>query len=138
MSANAARILDSIDIGFEYACRGDESQAADFVLDTSQQVERCPWKGRGKGFKTLTQSSELFIYAKDRLAHPIEHLNVLGFLTHPDSSFELDMSCVTDHQIRSMAGEAMAMPTLSVVMLSLIYAMEKAGQDACGGSASSS
>ena len=116
-------MLDSIDLAFQVACQGDESKAQDFVLDISQQVERFPWKGGGEGFKTLTQSSEMFVYARDRVAHPIEHLNVLGFPTSSTSGVQLDLNCVTLSQLRSMAGEAMAMPTVAVVMLSLLHTM---------------
>ena len=55
------------------------------------------------------------------MALPCEHLRALGF---PDG---LALEGLTDSHLKSLAGDAMAVPCVTMVMLCLIYGMSKTG-----------
>eukprot|EP00971_Amphidinium_carterae_P352961 6492781-Amphidinium_carterae.7 len=94
------RVLESIDLCFQIAADSDDTKAADVYLDVSQQIEgsRKPWRTDGPGFKSMTQSSEFFSFAADRMVCAEEHMAVLGFPMEA-----LDCTCVSSSQLRSMA-----------------------------------
>ena len=90
------------------------------LVDLSQQIDdrRRPWRTEGPGFKSMTQNSEFFSFTVDRLLCPEEHMRALGF---PEEA-ALDYSCVTGPQLRSLAGDAMALPRVTCVILSMVFA----------------
>ena len=69
----------------------------------------------------MTQNTEFFSFAVDRLLSPEEHMRALGF---PDEA-SLDYSCVSWPQLRSLSGDAMALPTVTCVTLSLLFAFKE-------------
>ena len=112
------RVLDSIHIAFQLGCDSQPQRAANFVLDVSQQVERRPWRAPD-GFRSMTRSSEYFLYSQDRLALAVEHLRVLGF----PSNSKLDG--LTGANLRCLSGDAMAMPCVTLLLLCILHAMSK-------------
>ena len=123
ISRSQARLLDAIDLTFQLASHGDESLAAEVMVDLSQQIDghRRPWRTDGPGFKSMTQNTEFFSFAVDRLLSPEEHMQALGF---PDEA-SLDYSCVSWPQLRSLSGDAMALLTVTCVTLSLLFALKE-------------
>ena len=67
----------------------------------------------------MTQSSEYYLYGQDRVALPREHLRILGF---PDT---LALKGLTSSQLKSLAGDSMAMPCVTLVLLCMVHALRK-------------
>ena len=65
----------------------------------------------------MTKSSEYFLFGAHRAAVPLEHLMALGF------SPDVVLQDLTAAKIRALAGEAMALPTVASVTVSLWQAM---------------
>ena len=61
-----------------------------------------------------TTSSQLFSFKEERLLTGFEHLLLQGY-----SSETRVPGCISESELRSMAGEAIALPPLAVVIWSL-------------------
>eukprot|EP00971_Amphidinium_carterae_P348678 6490622-Amphidinium_carterae.1 len=101
------RVFDLLDLAFQSARvkRSDLSEQAVedmLICDTSQSGARRPWM-LGGCLRNLNTSSVLFSYSKRRVLTGYEHLQLLGFVAP-------EVSGLTDHQLRSLSGEAMSLP----------------------------
>ena len=85
---------------------------SDLFVDTSQALVRKPW-----GFlRTLTTSSAIYSFERDRLLLPHECLRMLGF---SDFSFT---DCLSNSELSDAVGCAMALPSVALPALSLLLA----------------
>ena len=83
------------------------------VVDISQSHARRPISNNGVA-RTLTTSSSLFSFTHGRLLTAYEHLLLQGY----PSTVEIPIN-VTESDIRSMAGEGIALPCLAIIVWSL-------------------
>lgn len=84
------------------------------LVDVSQSHGRRPVSSASGVAHTLTTSSQLFSFKHQRLLTPFQHLLLQGY---PDTT-ELS----ADHSeadVRNMAGEAIALPSLGIVVWGL-------------------
>ena len=125
--SKTARVLELLDIA--YLCQkkmlletdpdvADQKVIEGLVCDTSQAISRRPWGSLCT--RTLTTSSQLYSFEKDRLLLPHESLRMLGF-----QSQNLSSVCkfgISDSDLSDLAGSAMSLPAVTCAALSLIYA----------------
>lgn len=81
-------------------------------VDVSQAISRRPW-GR---LRTLCTGSQIYSFEKDRVLIAEESLRLLGF---PTGSWTASL---TQSDIMGFAGNAMALPSVAAVSLSLLLA----------------
>ena len=86
----------------------------DLTIDISQAASRGAWT---LGCPCLTTSSHLYSYRLQRMLLAEEHLLLEGF---PAS---LNLGSLTQHAIRSLAGEAMAPPSVGMALMPLLLSM---------------
>ena len=86
----------------------------DTILDVSQSHKRQTFSNKEGIAKCLCTSSDLYSYSQDRMLHPLEHLVLQG---HP-TTVVLPES-VTHRQVKTMAGESIALPCLGLLLWSL-------------------
>jgi len=82
----------------------------DFVVDVSQNPARTPWS---KHLPSVAQNTELYSFRKCRQIAPVEVLRILGF-------GDIDVQDLSNEELRSLAGECMSLPTISVVLLAIM------------------
>ena len=132
--SNTARVLELLDIAF--LCQKkmlletdpdvtNEKVIQGLVCDTSQAISRKPWGSLCT--RTLTTSSQLYSFEKDRLLLPHESFRMLGFQTQNMSS--VCKFGISDSDLSDLAGSAMSLPAVTCAALSLIYASAISNQD---------
>jgi len=98
--------------------RGEPCSKRDIIeglfVDVSQAIDRKPWGP----LRTVCGGSQVYSYQKDRLLIPEELLRLLGFAT---SRWCHDAN-VSRAEVTALAGSGMALPSVSVVCLSLMLA----------------
>ena len=109
--------LDVIDVGYACAIRGASDAEAvgitkTILCDVSENVERRPWANK---FSTFTTSSHLYAYGLDRIIYEAEKNALLGF-----DARRLQLDNLPPHQLRDIAGDAMAVPSVALVMYSVV------------------
>ena len=85
------------------------------ILDLSQSHDRRPFSGETGPVRTLTTSSLLYSFRENRILRPLEHLCLQGYprsVSVPES--------FSDRDTRVLAGEAMSLPSLGLVVWSLL------------------
>ena len=110
------RVHDAVNLCAEH----HEAEGFDIkrvVVDVSQDMLRRPWSA--DSFPTLTRSSEIFVYARERALIGTEHLQVCGF-----QASALDLSCVSQSQQKDLAGDGMAVPSVTLVVLAAIAVLQ--------------
>ena len=108
-----SRVTDCINL-----CASLQQDTQDLYLDVSQDLQRKPWSK--KSLATLTRSSEVFSYDRCRSLVGHEYLRALGF---PAGSPEMIIpEGTTDAQLKDLAGDAMALPAVSLVETALLLA----------------
>ena len=90
------------------------------VLDTSQDIERKAW-GVNR-IPTMTRTSDFFAFHRQRALCGAEHLQLLGFNV---SLAGLDLKGHSAHQLKDLAGDCMAPPSVALVTVSCIAAMRE-------------
>ena len=85
------------------------------VVDCSQNPVRKPFNHTST-WPTLCTSSVLYHFGLDRVLLPIEHLHLQG---HTEATAVVPDS-LSQSEIRSLAGEAMPLPVLGLLILSLL------------------
>ena len=86
----------------------------DLFVDVSQNHVRRPLSCKDGNLRTLLTSSMLYHYGTDRVLLPVEHLFLQGYdheVVIPDG--------VSSEDVRKLAGEAIALPSLASVLWSL-------------------
>ena len=104
------RELDVVDT----VAASGHSQRADACVDVSQTLGR---SSSATCFPCLTTSSHFYVFSLRRAVMAREHLQILGF---PSA----DVEGLTESAISSLAGEAMAVPCMAMVLASLLYSVE--------------
>ncbi|CAE7293874.1 unnamed protein product, partial [Symbiodinium sp. CCMP2456] len=89
--------------------------ARSLFADLSQNIVRMPW-GR---YRTLTTSTQLYSFERDRLLVPEELLVILGF---PRTYAESARHHMKNRDITDLVGMAMAVPSVTVVCCSALMA----------------
>ncbi len=84
----------------------------DTIVDISQNHARRPLSSNGVAH-TLTTSSKLYSFAQNRLLTGVEHLILQGY------PFDLDPSTLSESDLRTVAGEGIALPCLGVLIMCL-------------------
>ena len=116
------RVLDLIDCtAMEVSKRlkrtipDSRPQLKGMLLDVSQSHHRKVFSSTDGTARTLTTASRLFSFNDNRMLAPVEHMFLQGFsqdLVVPDQ--------ISDHALRCMAGEGMALPCLATVLLAIL------------------
>ena len=106
---HAARGRDVVNLSYAMLLKNGVAphMVGSYLVDISQSLNR---KAFGQKVRNLTTSSSLFCFAKDRLLSAQEHFSVLGMPT-------VNLSEVSDHQARELAGQAMAAPCIALPLL---------------------
>ena len=125
LGVHASRTLDAIDVVWamnqKEAFRGKPSIR---VMDLSQNCWRTA--SMGHGIPTLTTSSDLFLFTRDRIATPVEHALVMGW---PHDEDLVRLSRFPHTQIRDLIGESMAVPSIASVLIAVAFAFFRTQQD---------
>ena len=117
------RQKELLDIGFltSWASRRSRQEPCSkrdiiegLFVDVSQAIDRKPWGP----LRTVCGGSQVYSYQKDRLLIPEELLRLLGFAT---SRWCHDAN-VSRAEVTALAGSGMALPSVSLVCLSLMLA----------------
>ena len=134
-----ARVYDCIEICFAFHKQqlqdegkgGKEVDEADkaltspaVILDTSQSIMRKPWS---RHVRSICSGSCLYMFAEDRCPIPVEHLRLLGWIR------ELQTRSLSSAQIRDLAGESMACPSVAVATACLLLSLPDLGSTEEGG-----
>ena len=108
------RVKDAIDL-----CASINRDDTDgLLLDCSQDLQRKPWSKAS--MMTFTRSSEVFSYSLQRALIGCEYLRILGF---PAGTPKMSLpDGVSDAQCKDLAGDAMALPCVTVVELGALIA----------------
>eukprot|EP00971_Amphidinium_carterae_P315173 6264523-Amphidinium_carterae.1 len=85
-------------------------QAKTYFVDVSQDIRRKKWS---QSCTTITTSTSLFSYAVGRKVAPQELLQLLGFCN-------IKLENLSGNEIKSLAGEAMAMPSIALAVHSVV------------------
>ena len=108
-----------------------EDIANNLFCDVSQNLSRKPWGG----LRTLTTSTILYSFQKDRLILPEEGLRILGF---PSTSTLV--RGISQGDVSDIVGQAMAVPAVVLPTMALLLAAIKCNtaslSDLCDGSGS--
>ena len=86
----------------------------DTLLDMSQSHERRPFSNGEDIARCLTTGSWLYSYRLDRVLLPLEHLLLQGYPVSTRIPEKMN-----DKDVRDLAGEAIALPCLAVVVWAL-------------------
>eukprot|EP00971_Amphidinium_carterae_P211631 4199186-Amphidinium_carterae.1 len=114
---SAERVRDAIDVCWQWH-QHDNDEFKEVVMDTSQSLSRKPFTNQ---FRSMTKGSNFFVFGESRLVLAREHLSILGFPKGYRSSF------LKDTALRGMAGESMAAPSCTAVLLSLLAVVQGGG-----------
>ena len=83
------------------------------LVNFSQNPGRRPVSSSSGNAQTLTTSSQLYSFERDRVLLGLEHLRMQGW---PDVQVPEDMS---DQQLKELAGEGMALPCIGSILFAL-------------------
>lgn len=114
------RVMDLLDIAWYSETRHCRSAAEvsevrrSLVVDCSQGVDRYPWS---KTMRTITTGSEYYSFAMDRRISEEEKFALLGF----EGPASADLP---DAALRDLCGEAMALPSVGSILLSMAIALD--------------
>lgn len=115
------RVWDLLDCAAVQVCRSKKARLDnmkkalnDAIVDVSQSHGRRPVSNSQGVAHTLTTSSQLFSYRQERLLVPFEHLLLQGYPSNTKIPKEL-----SDRDVRSLAGEAIALPSLGTICWAL-------------------
>jgi hypothetical protein len=117
------RHRDLLDIAYKAATRGltdpfdIEHAKSNLIVDLSQGLTRTPWHD---GFPTFTTSSLLYSFDQDRVVPEKCKFRMLGF-------GELSDGDLSDHALRDLSGEAMAVPVVTLVLSAVIVSVNFPG-----------
>ena len=121
-SGQTERLTDCIDLCWQYVSQQGAFNSTDEVLlDVSQDLERRPWATNR--FPTMTRSTEFFSFTRQRVLAGAEYLQVLGFDV---SASGLKLDKLSQHQLKDLAGDCMAPPSIALTSLACIAAMRQA------------
>ena len=99
----------------EMSCpRKVESAMAGWRVDVSQSLDRLKLSGPGKPLQTFTTSTQVYLYAQDRILLPEEMLLLHGQSTRPRSA-----AGVSQELHRQHAANGMALPCLGMLVWAL-------------------
>lgn len=121
----SARARDCINVGYAFhtkratSTREAEAMAEDLLCDVSQNVDRKPWACK---FGTFTTSCEYYSYGLDRMIFEEEKFALLGFDVR-----KLNLHGISAGSLRDVAGEAMAVPCVAMVIYSILLNVEFPG-----------
>ena len=126
----SARATDAIDLCFQITsqkagyltgatgelshCGEDADCFKTLYQDVSQDGARRPWANK---VRSMVRNSDIYAWKQDRTLTGSEHLRCLGFETK-----KLDLSHHTDRELKDLAGEAMAVPSISLVSVAALLA----------------
>ena len=97
---------------------GQATEPLDMIIDVSQSLSRTPWSVIGeKPLGSLTTSSTLFWKGGGRMIAPAEHFKLLGWQA-PKIPSRLSATAQRD-----LAGEAMPLPPMAVLLLSMMCSL---------------
>ena len=119
------RALDCINVGYAYSTRRAankqeaEAMASHLLCDCSQNFDRKPWAFK---FGTFTTSCEYYSYGLDRMIFEAEKFTMLGF-----DARNLNLVGIDAGYLRDLAGEAMAVPSVSMVLYSVFLNVDFPG-----------
>jgi hypothetical protein len=103
------RYVDTINLA--WASRPPESRSLPFFVNFSQCPTRSPW---GPHMKTLTTSSKVYDFKRDRVFTPFECLLFHGFPVN-----KLDFTMFEQTKLMDATGEMMSCPCLGSVLLGI-------------------
>lgn len=127
--SRAKRTLDLLDCAWVHACKRSKLGAgntgvrglrsagikagvhSELCVDVSQNHVRRPISDQNGFLRTLTTSSKVYHYGKDRLLILAEHLFLQGY--------DQQQAVTPNTGVREMAGEAMCLPCLASIIWSL-------------------
>ena len=116
------RVLDLLDCAAVELCKRRKisvTQAKpalkDVLIDVSQSHIRRPFSDDRNIARCLTTSSRLFNFGQARMVSALEHLLLQGY----DRSVEVPRN-VGPSDLRSMAGEGIALPCLATIMWAVL------------------
>eukprot|EP00971_Amphidinium_carterae_P161361 3199731-Amphidinium_carterae.1 len=118
IDADDARALDVIDLCFQVGRATGRSEVEinqNAIVDVSQDGERQAWSFNGV-IRSLTTSSETFIFKEARTMQPVEHLLALGFANPV-------VTGLSASKIRDLAGEAMPLPPIAICAMALLTSL---------------
>eukprot|EP00971_Amphidinium_carterae_P345276 6486138-Amphidinium_carterae.9 len=95
----------------------EEELLAKLVADMSQDIVRTPWTMTA-GLPTFTTSSELWLFKRGTPLFSKEKLHLLGF------SRATDVKNLSDNDIKSLAAEAMALPSVASSIVAVFLSVE--------------
>eukprot|EP00971_Amphidinium_carterae_P349073 6490832-Amphidinium_carterae.3 len=101
--------MDVIDMCFQVGRATGHSEVEinkNAIVDVSQDGERQAWSFDGV-IRSITTSSETFIFRESRTMQPVEHLLALGFANPV-------VTGLNGNKIRDLAGEAMPLPPVAI------------------------
>eukprot|EP00971_Amphidinium_carterae_P288790 5734399-Amphidinium_carterae.1 len=85
-----------------------------YMVDITQNGHRKPWSVQPR---SICGDSKLFFFPRGRALVAVEHLLLMGWKA------TTNVSGATAHQVRDLAGEAMAPPCVGMATLSLALAL---------------
>ena len=121
--AHSSRSLDSIDLVWAMSVKDrakDSSVPEVRVMDLSQNCWRTATIGHG--MPTLTTSSDLFCFPRDRVITPWEHMLAMGWGREAAICPGLSPG-----QIRDLAGESMSVPNIAAILIALLHTLVSSG-----------
>ena len=92
-----------------------EWQKCPFICDFTQSADRTPWTSGHA--RSLCANTSLYHFQADRALVPKEMLMMLGW------SSDVDLSTLSDGQIRDLAGESMGCPCIAACMAAVALAL---------------
>ena len=87
-------------------------------IDVSQSASRRPWS---RGLRSMVSSSSFYSYESDRQLVGAEHLLLLGWTESIVGRFP---STLTQARLKCLAGEAMSLPCVALVLVSVLTALD--------------
>ena len=100
----------------ETMCRKQGQDVRHLFTDLSQSLERRPWSCGT--LRAITTSTDLWSHGRGRRVSPQELLGVLGFVGVSEAG-------LSPGQLKDLLGECMAVPCVTLVLLSLIVHLPK-------------
>ena len=115
LSDRAKTLLD-VAVGWaEKEAGSGDFRVESMLADVSQCLSRKPWSVDGV-LPSLTTSSSIFSYERQRLLSVLEFYRIMGFETEKLP----DLESMLPSKLQSLIGEAMAMPSIGLVLGALV------------------
>jgi len=109
---SSPRVTEVIDCAFlAMTAQSGNKDDRDFLVDTSQNPSRKPWTRK---VPSLKQNTDLYSFKLRRRIVPVEHLRIMGY-------GDVDVHDLKHEEIRSLAGECMSVPCVSLILLAICY-----------------